>query len=257
MSNIKQQLVKVIARAGLVASLLPGAAMAQAPVVSISTGEWPPFTSESLPDLGIGPHIVTAAFSKVGIDAKYVFFPWSRAMKESEEGRVDFSALWFFTEERAETFAYTDDIISSGNVFFYRKDRPMDWSSFEQFPEDIVIGVTREYSYGEDFDLAAQAGKVKTEIANSDVLNFRKLLRGRIDGFAIGELVGYDILRNQFSDREAAQLTAHPTKISDAPLHLITGKSNDSGLRLIELFNRGLKELRDSGEYGRIIEGYQ
>ena len=258
MQKRKQILAAWAAKTLLVLSTVLGstAAVGAERTVTISTGEWAPFVSESLQGYGIAPRIVTAAFGKVDVDVEYVFYPWARAMREAQEKKVDFSGFWFHTEERAKTLTYTESMVDSPNVFFYRKDRKFDWSDFNNFP-DKTIGTTLSYSYSQAFDDAVNTGKVSAEVEETDLLNFRKLLRGRIDAFPIAELVGYDLIKREFSASEVAMLDVHPVKISAAPLHLITARDNPEAEAKMALFSEGLKQLRESGELDRILSEYK
>ena len=233
-----------------------GKAVAQDTVV-ISTGEWAPFTSESMENNGVGLHIITAAFAQVGLNVEYQWLPWTRAMEDAEQSKVDFSGIWFYNDERAQKFSYTVPVVGSSNVFFKRSDSDFDWSDFDSFPQDKVVGRTHTYSYGQYFDEAVADGKIQVDDAPNDILNFRKLIRGRIDAFAISELVGYDMLRQQFKPEEVAMLEAHPIKISTAPLHLIAAKGNTRAAGLIEQFNEGMAQLESSGELEAILDSYK
>ena len=233
-----------------------GVASAQSKVVTISTGEWGPYVSEKLPHFGISGHIITAAFNKVGIKAEYQFFPWARAMKEAEERRADLTGIWYSNDERRVRFDYSNEVIGAANMFFHLKNVPFDWEDFDSFPDDTV-GVTRGYSYSADFDKAAASGQVKTEVTGTDTLNFRKLLRGRIDAFVMAELAGYDLLKKEFSKEDLDRVTAHPNKVSSAPLHLLTAKGNPRGLFFIEKFNEGIAKLDASGELQGILDQYR
>ncbi len=229
---------------------------AQSQTVRISTGEWGPFVSESLNHYGIAPQIITAAFNKVGLKTEYLFYPWTRAMKEAEDQRSDLTGIWFFNDERSERFDYSDNVLSSTNIFFYNKKNPFDWSDFESFPRSKV-GVTRGYSYSAQFDEAVEEGLVDVEKTENDELNFRKLLRGRIDAFVMAELVGFDMLKQKFSAADQEKISTHPNKVSSAPLHLLSAKGNAKGKELIGKFNKGMALLKQSGELDAILAKYR
>ena len=256
---MRLRLIATIAAAALsVAMLIPVRGLAQG-TVTISNGEWAPFLSEHLPHGGIATHIVTAAFVAVGLNVEYRWYGdfWERAKRDTELGKVDFSAVWYHTEERARKFAFTDPVIDVATVFFYHKDSPFDWDGLDTIAPGKVIGVTRGYSYTAEFDAAKQAGRFRYEVADRDILNFRKLLRRRIDTFVIGELVGRDILRRSFSSTEVAALAVHPKKIDEAPMYLITSKNHPRAPALLARFNEGIRLLRDNGEYEAILRHYR
>ena len=48
------------------------------PRVRLANGEWPPYTSLNLPNLGCDSQVVTEAFALEGIGVEYDFFPWAR-----------------------------------------------------------------------------------------------------------------------------------------------------------------------------------
>ena len=50
-------------------------------VFQLTSGEYQPYTSETLPHYGIDNRIVMAAFKSVRIEVKTEFYPWARALK--------------------------------------------------------------------------------------------------------------------------------------------------------------------------------
>ena len=238
--------------------LIPTRGTAQE-MVTISTGEWAPFLSEHREYGGIAARIVTAAFNAVDLDVVYRWYgeSWERAKQDALHGKVDLSALWYHTEDRARVFTFTDPVIDVATVFFHHKDAPFDWKSLDAIDASKVIGVTRGYSYGQEFDAAKETGLFRHEVADRDTLNFRKLLRRRIDAFVIGELVGHDILSRSFNPSERMALAVHPLKISKAPMFLIAARDNPQATPLLARFNDGLRSLRDSGEYEAIMRDYR
>lgn len=230
-----------------------GSALTQAQgTVRLTTGKWQPFTSKSAPHHGVAAHIVTEAFALVGVGVEYGFFPWKRAMKLARDGKWDGSIIWYDTEERRADFLYSDPIAAATNSFFHLKSYQFDWSEFADL-KDVRVGGTLEYSYGTAFDAAEKAGIFRTHRAISDEVGLTNLLKGRIDVFP-GELqVTYEQIRDTFSERDAALFTRHPKAISKLPTHLLLSKKVRGNERLRDLFNEGLKQLKESGKYDEII----
>jgi len=50
-------------------------------VFQLTSGEYQPYTSETLPHYGIDNRIFMAAFKNVGIEVKTKFYQWARALK--------------------------------------------------------------------------------------------------------------------------------------------------------------------------------
>ena len=109
------------------------------------------------------------------------------------------------------------------------------------------------YNYGEEIQNAEVSGLIKMERVSSQVLNFRKLLAGRVA--AVPELmeVGYDLLKKAFTPGEVAQITTHPKPYRTADYYLIVSKKDPKNEAIIQAFNRGLDKLKKSGAYDRIF----
>ena len=223
-----------------------------AETVRITNGEWQPFLSEHAPHYGFASHIVTEAFALVGVEVEYGFFPWKRSMELAKNGRWDGTAVWSETEERKEDFYYTDAVAHQRLYLFHLKSLPFDWNTLEDL-RGTKIGGTVEYSYGEEFDAAEEAGVIFIDRASKDEQGLRKLLKGRVEVFAGEIMVTYEQARDVFSEEEAASITHNITPIDERPMFLLLSKAVDGNERLRDLFNQGLKRLKDSGRYDQII----
>lgn len=221
-------------------------------VVRITTGEWPPYTSEHMPFHGVASQIIAEAFAEIDVVAEFEFFPWTRAMKIARDGRWDATSIWFDTEERREKFFFSDPIIIATNSFFFLKGSDFDWHDFGDLAK-FRIGGTFEYSYGREFDAAEAKGVFQTQRSRSDEAGLQNLLKGRIDVFPGERMVTYEQISATFSKEEAALITHHPKPISVQPLYLLFSKLVTGNEYKLELFNKGLKRLKESGRYDQIV----
>jgi len=71
--------------------------------------------------------------------------------------------------------------------------------------------------------------------------------------FAGEIMVTYEQARDVFSEEEAASITHNNTPIDERPMFLLLSKMVEGNERLRDLFNQGLKLLKDSGRYDQII----
>jgi len=220
--------------------------------VRITNGEWPPYLSEQLPFNGVASRIVTEAFALEGVRVEYGFFPWKRSLALAEMGEWDGSAVWFRSPEREESFYLSDPVILSSYVFFHLKNYLFDWRTMDDLRE-IRIGATLGYNYGEAFEAAEKAGAINVDRCASDELNLQKLLRDRFKIFPVDMEVGYAMLHKQFKPETVSLFTNHPRPLRQESLYLLLSKKLERNKRLIELFNRGLQKLKESGR----IEEFQ
>lgn len=220
--------------------------------VRITNGEWPPYLSDKLKNYGVASRIVTEAFALEGIKVEYGFFPWNRSLVLAEKGEWNGSAVWFKSPEREELFYISDPVIQSRYVFFYLQNYSFDWKTTADL-RDIQIGGTIGYNYGEAFETAEREGKIKVDRCASDEMNFNKLLNDRFKIFPVDMDVGYAILHKLFKPEIVSMFRYHPLPLRQDSLHLILSKKIEKNKQLIEVFNRGLKKLYESGKVEQYI----
>lgn len=224
-----------------------------AETVTLTTGDWPPYCSETYPHYGVANQIVTEAFGVVGVDVDYGFFPWPRAMKLAREGDWDGTTIWFDTEDRRASFHYSDPIVIATNSLFYLKGSEFEWSGYDDLA-GLTVGGTVEYSYGTMFDRAEAAGIFTTHRSRTDEAGLENLLKGRIDVFPGELMVTLETMRESLAPEDAARITYHLRPISIQPLYLLMSRAVDGNDALLQRFNEGLAQLRENGRYDEIVE---
>ncbi len=218
--------------------------------VRLTTGEWPPYLSKDAHQGGIATCIVTEAFTAAGIKIQLGYFPWKRAFQLAGREKWDGSLIWSHSPDREKDFLYSDPVIEVSDVFFHLKSYSFDWKSWDDL-KDIKIGATTGYIYGEAFQQALESGQIKVFRVTTDLQNFKKLLKKRIDVFIVSQEVGYELLRKHFSSQQAQLFTSHPKPVrpSMANLHLLLSKRNPDHKNLMAAFNKGLKKIKASGKF--------
>ncbi|WP_460530795.1 substrate-binding periplasmic protein [Chitinimonas naiadis] len=230
---------------------LPSYAADKALVLGI--GEWPPYFSAALKENGVFAHIVTMAFAREGLSVRYDFYPWKRALLLAEHGKIDGSPGWVMTDERAQTLLFSDPVILSREVLFFRKEKPVEFNTLADL-KGKVIGITLGYSYGDAFDKTVADGSLSTESASNDETNLRKLLAGRLDAVALNRGVGYHLLASKFSPVERARLVDSRQYLSEKQSRLAIGKALPGATALMASFNRGLAKLHQDGTIKRMLD---
>ncbi|CAM2007967.1 substrate-binding periplasmic protein [Acanthopleuribacter pedis] len=227
-------------------------ATAQTARVRITTGDWPPYNGKSLPGGGIANALIQAAFCEVGIEIEFGYFPWSRSLKLAVEGDWDASAIWAHTTDRQEHLLYSEVIVDGEDVFYYIRGTPFDWAHLDDL-KGWKVGGTIGYSYTA---LSDEKGVpvVDLERAPSDLLNFRKLLAGRIQVFVADRRVGAYLLNHHFTQEERDRIVRHPRAIQTVPYYLVFSKKASNAAYLHHAFNQGLASLREHQDQETFIE---
>ncbi len=222
--------------------------------IRITNGEWQPYLSEYSYQFGLASHIVTEAFRSEEIDIEWGFFPWKRSYDVAKKGKNwDASAAWWPSKEAKEDFLLSDSVVSTSFVFFHLKSYKFKWESVDDL-KGLQIGFTRGYDYGKEFMEAMKEKKITVQTANSDELNYKKLLAGRTNIFPNDPVVGGAQIRDTFSPEKVKLFTNHPKEFEVSTLHLLISKNCKNGKLLLEKFNSGLKKLKESGRLDQMCK---
>lgn len=214
-------------------------------VLKISSGLWPPFTGESLPDNGEISKLVREAFLNQDIQVEFRFMPWARALKEVQEGRVQASILWRKTPKRQEKLYFSDAVAEVDIVFFHHKSRPIQWETLNDLKK-YHIGAVRGFKYQSEFDAMLGSGELTVELMVNDQQNIRKLLHGRIDLAPIVQNSGNWMINHNLTEDESKWITHHPKPLAHQALHLVASKQWKDSDKLISRFNKGLANIKQS-----------
>lgn len=226
------------------------------PILRIATGEFPPYATASRPDQGLALAIVRRAFELGGYRVQYQFLSWPRALAETREGVWDASAHWGATPERRRDFLLSDNLYTEQWQLLYRRDMAdFSWKSVDDL-KSYRLGLTRDYTYTPEIWAAARGGQFRYESPPNDVLGLRMLLARRIDVLPLDRNVACDALLGNFDAAEQGQVMLHPKLMTDSfTTHVLFPPARPQSKLFQDAFNRGLKQLRSSGEYARLVRG--
>ena len=220
--------------------------------VVLTSGEWPPFFSESLPNGGKGNQVVVESFELADLSVQFLYMPWMRALETARYGPAMGSSGWLRTPDRELLFLFSDPIFTSRRVFFHRVDKPFDWQTFDDIKSlrvAVSLGSADEFS----FEKVLRDGGGKIDLAHSYASGMRKLAAGRVDVYACNLDVGLHVLKYHVSAGEAEQITYHSRSIFEETNHLIISRRLPDAAAIMARFNEGLRRLKESGRYGVIL----
>ncbi|MGI0117604.1 substrate-binding periplasmic protein [Zooshikella sp. RANM57] len=223
--------------------------------VAITSGEWPPYTSQSLKDGGVFTKLTSEAFKVMGYSIDVKYYPWQRSYFVAASGQADASLAWAPTDEREKDFVFSDPVTFSTKVFFHLKAFKFDWMDLNDIKHLRIIA-TKKYTYGNKFDVAAKQKKINVIYSNSDEQKFSMFLAGRADLVPMEKLVGLYLLKHKFSEPQASRITFHNKSLQNTPICVAFSKKLNSKrlIKLLQDFNDGLAKLKESGQYDKILE---
>lgn len=221
--------------------------------VILTTGEWAPYTSETLENYGAFTEIVSAVFKEMGVSVKYVFYPWKRAEEEVKAGNVFAAFPYIETAERSQEYDFSAPVfISTGKFFYLPKNHPsgIQYEKLEDLKAYRIGGVLG-YWYEAQFQ---QAG-LQTDYVSSDELNLQKLYQGRVDLAVCDELVGWTLIQKLYP-QDAGQFATLAKPLNEDALRLLVSRKFPGAGELTLKFNAALQAIREKGIMQQILSKY-
>ena len=220
--------------------------------LTLTTGEYPPYCSETLKYQGLIPHVVSEAFKSEGVSVKFQFLPWKRAFRLSEEGVVDGTVHWYESSERRKTHLYSDPILSETYVWFYLKSDPLEWRGYQDLADRKLAAVSG-YTYNADFFAAIAQVPLQVQFVTRLRQSFDLLLSGRADLTLENIDVGYYSLRQFYPASTVDLFATHSTPVMKVEGHLLISRKRANADELIKTFNRWLAKLKARGELEKML----
>ncbi|MEJ2794332.1 transporter substrate-binding domain-containing protein [Iodobacter sp. LRB] len=221
--------------------------------VRIASGEFQPYLSESLQNEGFISKIIRGAFRQENVTVSIAYYPWKRSYDMVKKGEADLTPYWVKTPERSQLFILSDpiDVVQYG--FFHLKDKKITQLDFSNL-NNYKVGVSIGYSYGAAFDTARKKQQFICDEAPSDEINIKKLIARRIDLFTADKILGQYLISTTLSPKDADKIIFFPKNFAEEPVYLLISKKTPNGAEIADKFNKGLKKLKLSGEYQRIMQ---
>lgn len=212
--------------------------------VTLTTLEWPPYTSPSLPEGGATTSIVRQAFENIGIEADVVYLPWKRAITMAKDDSAAAAYYPGYHCRHVEGFVASEPIGFGPLGLVENTAAPITWTSLDDLGEQkLKIGTVLGYANTDDFDEKAGTGWIEVIPAADDLTNLRKLLRQRIDAAVIDKLVLSYLLATEASLAGGqGELAFDERPLEEKTLYLCFN-DNENGRALRDQFNSGLALL--------------
>lgn len=221
-------------------------------VITLTNGEWPPWSSLHLRHYGVASHIVKDVFKDAGYDIIYVFLDWTSAY-ELAKSKYDGSIVWHKNAEREKHFYFSDPLITGDTVFFYRKLSRVKWKTYEDL-KGVKVGITEGYYYGKEFQDAVDKKLFDAVTIKTDEESMFMLLNREIDLAVMEVNTGFSILNSNFSREQIYFVDFHPKSINVAPYHLLLNKQNKDNKKIMEKFNQSLAKMAKNETIKKYLE---
>lgn len=210
---------------------------AGAETLTVAISDFPPSIDLSDKHYGIHGTIVLNALNRIGQPYQIKIFSWSRIAQMLDTQDIC-SFGWVKNKDRLTRWQYSVPYHADISYLWGRKDNQLNLASLEDATH-YRIGVTRGFSYGQQFDDVLR--KVETDEGFDDTVNLRKLLGGRIDLFPGQALIIKPILASRFA--EQADELEPKLEINRLSHHFVCNIHSELGRQTIRKINPLLPDL--------------
>lgn len=218
-----------------------------AETVKLATGEWTPYSSESMDGYGFITEIVSEVLRDMGVTPEYDFQKWKRCYALVKRGKVWAAFPYSFTEKRGKEVLFSDVIGESTTKFFYYKKTPVKYHTLADL-KPYKIGGVKGYFYDEAFKKAG----LNVSYTSDEISALKKLKAGRVDLMPLNELVGRATIKKNFPDEEKHFKTLEKPYGKDN-LMLIVSEAYPNSAELLKRFNESLVRVKKSKAYKIIL----
>lgn len=220
---------------------------APVPVVGFDEGSLPTmYRSGASPAArGIYPALVGAAFAAMHRPCELRALPFKRLLTEVDAGQLIAGAV-IRTPEREQRWLFSQPYFLE-RLAVYSTGAP--YQGLDSL-QGRRVGVIRGWSYGEAFDTARRQGRFQCEDVSSDVHNFAKLLRERIDYAVVTELGGRMLQQLPAYD---GRVVAGSAVLGATAIHVAVPRLHDGGAALLAAFNAAVDLLHRDGQVEALV----
>lgn len=216
--------------------------------LKIVTGEYAPYTGETLKEGGVSTQVIKAIFSEIKQPIKIEFIPWNRAMNNLKSGNAAGSFPWTKNAEREIDFLYSEPLHKYKLISYVRNDSIL-LKTFDLKGKKIC------QPSGWDISFLNEAFATK-KITIERPINMESCLQmvslGRVDIVIMNNHVGAEFL-NKISLKNSP-ITGIDNDYfgKEFALYFIVSKKYPNAKKIIAEFNKGLALIKSNGKYEKL-----
>lgn len=209
------------------------------------------YEEEGMPS-GLFVEITKKIVESAPLKVTYHMYPFKRAMALGKQGKGLVSGL-YKTPERQRYFEFSRPYYTENIVLISDKRLPetLIKTEFDSI-KGWRIGLLRGMSYGPAIDKALKNGIIIEDRVDSDLLNYKKLKLGRIDGFVIDHISGKKLI----NENKDETLVIHPESLTHAGIHFVAAKTLNNSRHIINQIDAALIRIKQDGSYQKILDSF-
>ncbi|MCP4349830.1 MAG: amino acid ABC transporter substrate-binding protein [Desulfobacterales bacterium] len=216
---------------------------------------WPPFTPNKSGKVteGLSYDLMKEIFSRLNIEIELELFPQKRMLGYLMAGQKDAATLISKNSERLKFIDYTVPMFQKKGLIYFLAERtpPIKWQNYEDL-KGLKLGGALGHNYGDEFNQAVTEHNLILDRSRTVELNFKKVLKKRIDALLCIELTAQTYLKHP----EYKGKIIHASKpYYSKDYHIGFSKAAKAKV-LIPRVNKVIQQMKQDGSLQRIISLY-
>ena len=210
--------------------------------------DWIPYANQD--GTGMSNEIVLAAYKAVGIDVKFQIRPYNRLLKMVRNGGIlgAFNVPKEHSNEKTYIFGKTP-LFTALSAYYHNREKPLSVARKEDLTNGEKVGIVFDYGYGE---FLANNDRIRKIEVRSDLLNLRKLARGRLDATILYDKTARKLIReNGFTGKIEKAFDSE-----SADIYVAFSRRFPNAQYYVDKLDEGLAIIKADGAYQKIIDAY-
>ncbi|WP_299783627.1 transporter substrate-binding domain-containing protein [uncultured Roseobacter sp.] len=211
--------------------------------------EWPPFSGEGLPGLGISLDVTRAVLERAGYEVETAILPWSRVVSGAKSGEYDVVTSLFLDPEMQKSVFYSEPFFETQVQFVRQKGRDITYDGLDSL-QPYVIAVGAGFLYETEFDNADHLKKFEV---TTTLQGLKMVAAGRVDlTLDSSHVVRHSMLLSD--DALQDQLEFLQPALTKQQIHMAVSRSRPDHAGIVADFNAALTDMRADGSLDALLE---
>lgn len=218
--------------------------------ITMWVGEYPPYTSSKAKEGGPLVRVVSRALEMITLESTLKYANWSDIPQKLEIGSA-VSYPYTKSSERLTKFSYSDLLLSVRSHFFTYGERPSSLYKNKVYWRGKTHCRPRAWEM-ENFEARYKEFDFRQVRPATLEECFEQMKAGKVDLVQMTDPVVWDLLRTRYQKAEGFR-TLEDGDVTNE-FFVIVSNRNPKARAILDSFNKGLQQLKTSGEYRRILE---
>lgn len=202
---------------------------------------------------GISVNVINELCTRMNVSYELITRPWVRALSDIEAGTADIVLPLTRSSEREKYLFFTVPThIDRIFLAYSLKHNPhFDWDDYEDL-KGYVVGMTRGYFYGEEWENAVRQHGLLVQRNVSDIISLKMVFAGRIDIVPVAYSTTKYALRHLDDDH---LIRFHDKLIRSTKFYIGISKRSPFAARIDEI-NAILEDMQADGTMKALVGEY-